>query len=341
MALPNTNINTSLVGQALGSGSRDVGTLCTHPNINKWSRRKPVRDPRPVVPFEQVGKGSPIGEVYGENGLVLHKWTGDDTKITTYLRPGTWVDKLGQHSTPFRLGDFREYEHNIRVLPITVGPAPDQIYRKQVAIYANYVLPIWEPYVLNITDFSDLRIGVVIYGSNYETGEKVLVGAASAINQFETNPYSNGPIVNLTDVNWLYLDIKFCLMEGYHPWSDTIPDTAMYEIFRDESTQNKNWYNVPLVAEPEDVRTFEIVGFVSLQRIEYIIEAYTTTTGRIDIKDLNGTLITQITNISLPANTRVSGNATNIPLQSGVSYIAELYLADATQPVATRPMMVN
>lgn len=341
MALSDSKIDTTLVGKTIGSSSRDVGTLCTHPNINRWSRKKPVRDSRPVVPFEEVGKGSLIGEDPGENGLVLQRWTGDDTQITTYLRPGTWVDKLGQHSTRCRLGDFRGYEHDIKILPVTVGPAPDQIYRKQVAIYAEYVLPVWVPHVLNITDFSDLRIGVVIYGSNYETGEKQLVGAASAINQFETNPYSNGPVVDLTDVHWLYLDIKFCLMSGYHPWSNAIPNTAMYELFRDESTQNKNWYNVPLETEPEDVRTFEIAGFVSLQRIEYVIEAYTTTTGRIDVKDLNGTLITQVTNISLPAKTQVSGNATNRPLQSGTSYIAELYLGNATEPVATRPMLVN
>ena len=340
MALPNSNISTSLVGQTLGSGSRDVGTLCTHPNINKWSRKKPVRDSRPVVPFEQVGKGSLIGEVYGENGIVLQRWTGDDTKITTYLRPGTWVDRLGQHSTPFRLGDFREYEHDIKVLPITVGPAPDQIYRKQVAIYANYVLPVWTPYVLNITDFSDLRIGVVIYGSNYKTGEKQLVGAASAINQFETNPYSNGPIVDLTDVNWLYLDIKFCLMSGYHPWSNTIPNTAMYEIFRDESTQNKNWYNVPLETEPEDVRTFQIAGFISQQQIQYIIEAYTSTTGRIDILDHEDNLAMQINNISLPANEYISKTANNMPLQAGKSYTAHLYLGNSSTPVASRPMIV-
>lgn len=30
------------VAQVLGAGSLDVGTLCTHPNINKWSEDKPV-----------------------------------------------------------------------------------------------------------------------------------------------------------------------------------------------------------------------------------------------------------------------------------------------------------
>ena len=340
MALPNTGISTSLVAQTLGAGTNDVGSLCSHPNINMWSRRKPVRDVRIAVPFEEVGKGMIVGESISNCGLVLHPWTGDDTKITTYERPGTWVDQLGQHSTPFRLGDFREYEHNMKSVPVTVGQAPTEIYRKQVAIYVNYLIPPFAPGVLNITDFpNDLRIGVIIYGSNYKTGDKVLVGAGSAVNQYNVNPYSNGVVANLTNVEWLYLDVKFCLMSGYHPWSTSIPDTLMYEIFRENETQNKNWYNVPLVTEPEGIKTFEIAGFVNLQQIEYVIEAYTTTTGRIDVKDMNEALVTQITNIQLPANTRVTGTATNRPLQAGTSYTAYLYLGTATEPVATRPML--
>ena len=42
MALGTTNISTTLVGTTLGTSSRDVGTLCTHPNINPWSKWKPI-----------------------------------------------------------------------------------------------------------------------------------------------------------------------------------------------------------------------------------------------------------------------------------------------------------
>lgn len=31
------------IGSAIGSGSRDLGTLCTHENINKWATYKPVK----------------------------------------------------------------------------------------------------------------------------------------------------------------------------------------------------------------------------------------------------------------------------------------------------------
>lgn len=38
MALPNSNITTTMVANELGTSSRDVGYLCTHEGINKWSK---------------------------------------------------------------------------------------------------------------------------------------------------------------------------------------------------------------------------------------------------------------------------------------------------------------
>ena len=60
------------------------------------------------------------------------------------------------------------------------------------------------------------------------------------------------------------------------------------------------------------------------QQVQYIIEAYTGVTGRIVMIPDTGTEI--ITNINLPANTRVSNTANNIPLQVGMPYTAYLYL---------------
>ena len=56
MALGTTNISTTLVGTTLGTSSRDVGTLCTHPNINPLSKYKPVRS----IGMNQIDKtGNP------------------------------------------------------------------------------------------------------------------------------------------------------------------------------------------------------------------------------------------------------------------------------------------
>ena len=43
MALPDSNISVPMVRDELGAATNDVGQLCIHPNINKWSKWKPVR----------------------------------------------------------------------------------------------------------------------------------------------------------------------------------------------------------------------------------------------------------------------------------------------------------
>ena len=111
MALPNTNISTSLVGQTLGSGSRDVGALCTHPNINKWSKWKPVRFNKVTglteANLQSVSFGLTIQEVSpaqlpSTKALENSMFIGGD-----YLRP-----RGGSFNESYRLGDFRNYEHN-------------------------------------------------------------------------------------------------------------------------------------------------------------------------------------------------------------------------------------
>lgn len=93
MALPNTNISTTLVGQTLGTSSRDVGTLCTHPYINEWS------------PYKPISSGSiTLSEAFREHvsGFLI---------IGRYL---SYNKPTGGAISPFRLGDFRGYEHTSR-----------------------------------------------------------------------------------------------------------------------------------------------------------------------------------------------------------------------------------
>ena len=42
MALPDSNISVAMVKAELGASTNNVGQLCIHPNINKWSKWKPV-----------------------------------------------------------------------------------------------------------------------------------------------------------------------------------------------------------------------------------------------------------------------------------------------------------
>ena len=91
MALPETNITTTLVGNAIGNSSRNVGVLCTAPTINKWSRYRPGY----FYPYADANKyltfQAPRGGGYTDP-------RGTDTEIND--------NKEG-----YKLGDFRGYNH--------------------------------------------------------------------------------------------------------------------------------------------------------------------------------------------------------------------------------------
>jgi len=87
MALANTNISTTLVGNTLSNTSRNIGALCTAPTINVWSRYRPGY-------FNEVTNtlayNAPDGVSVDPRGI--DPQTGSDIK-------------------GFKLGDFRGYNH--------------------------------------------------------------------------------------------------------------------------------------------------------------------------------------------------------------------------------------
>lgn len=109
MKLPNTGITSTIVANAIGAGSRKWSVLCTHPNINKWSKWKPVRHPTktPLTDSQLASTDSgliPFGST-NYNDSVTSKWI--------YQRP------TGSDSSPYRLGDFRNYNHDA-LPPVTL-----------------------------------------------------------------------------------------------------------------------------------------------------------------------------------------------------------------------------
>ena len=108
MALPNTNISTTLVADTIGSGSNDVGTLCTHPNVNKWSKWKPVTSNKHTgmtaedMAATQFGLSIPF---FSNRADLISFYTSTPAGTWPYAKP------TGGASSPYRLGDFRNYEH--------------------------------------------------------------------------------------------------------------------------------------------------------------------------------------------------------------------------------------
>lgn len=115
MALPNSNISVSMVKQAIGSGSNDIGTLCTHPNINKWSKWKPIDSSLVTmnsVILENLKYGITV-KSYPDAQAVMDAYLASD-EVWEYNKP------TGGSTSPYRLGDFRTYEHNA-LAPIAGG----------------------------------------------------------------------------------------------------------------------------------------------------------------------------------------------------------------------------
>ena len=143
MALPTTGISTSLVKTEIGAGSNDVGTLCIHPNINKWSKWKPVRSSKVV--------GLTLADLQNANfGLSIPYFSSLSLLMSAYYDlPGGGADwgynrpRGLNYNEPYRLGDFRNYEEDA-LSPImggyttntvyTSGPASARVVRSSIMI---------------------------------------------------------------------------------------------------------------------------------------------------------------------------------------------------------------
>ena len=110
MALPNSNISVAMVKAELGAATNNVGQLCIHPNVNKWSKWKPVRynSPSPLTEAEFKSKK------YGFD--IPFDVKADSTILSTaggYLKP-RGAGTINEH---YRLTDFANY-NKLAIMPI-------------------------------------------------------------------------------------------------------------------------------------------------------------------------------------------------------------------------------
>ena len=102
-------IDVNYVARKLGAGSLKVGVLCTHNNINKWSRCKPVRLSKSgAVTLSDITSAQQftIPSGAGATEIIL-------SQVWEYLRP------RGNSAEPYRIADFRNYLHTA-IVPITI-----------------------------------------------------------------------------------------------------------------------------------------------------------------------------------------------------------------------------
>lgn len=127
MAALSTPINTTKVANTIQSSSRNVGVLCTASTINKWSKHKPIRYPKVDGLLEKEWRGTTTdilqNIIYGlKVGTGGMNWK--DLHNTNYEYVGR---PTGGANAPYRLGDFRGYDHDAR--PSLYGfPGNDEFY---------------------------------------------------------------------------------------------------------------------------------------------------------------------------------------------------------------------
>lgn len=109
MALGTTGITTAAVGNALGSSSRDIGTLCTSPNINVWSVWKPISSTATTLTYDILKNAN-----FGINIISATTPSALLTNVTNNSNIGYTYNKPTKY---YRLGDFRNYDHSA-ALPI-------------------------------------------------------------------------------------------------------------------------------------------------------------------------------------------------------------------------------
>lgn len=104
-------VNPTEVSNLIGAGADDTGAVCTSSNINKWARYKPVVNAS--LDSSNDGKGGD-----GNYGFAIVTATSLSTLVSSFddgMNGWTYVKPSGGASSPYRLGDFRGYNH--RALP--------------------------------------------------------------------------------------------------------------------------------------------------------------------------------------------------------------------------------
>lgn len=99
-----TNISYSDVKSAIGASSNDIGTLCKHSGINKWSAHKPISvkaNSLGINDMKNYNYG--LTPVTGALSFIITAMKSASTRNWVYTKPS------GGENSPYRIGDFRLY----------------------------------------------------------------------------------------------------------------------------------------------------------------------------------------------------------------------------------------
>lgn len=195
-------ITTTKVGNELGVSSRNVGVLCTSNNINKYSKFKPYSYATTQSLYGSSGNDTSKIESIDFGMILKYPTVRSTEQLTGSLLWTQWSPPKGGESSPFRIGDFRGYDHNNKVRHIrSVSMHNSDNQSSHIPTIGNPDFPEHNSYYtakiefdnsasLKINDFPDLRnyYLTVIVGANVNGlngGEECIFGQSSdTVQQF-------------------------------------------------------------------------------------------------------------------------------------------------------------
>ena len=170
------------VKSVLGESSNDLATLCKSPKINVWAKYKPTVYPSPFPDDWYKAKDGNYGinitvdnRVSSWNNLVAEYSKANNGYINIYNRP------TGGANAPYRLGDFRGYNHNAKPEIGDYLAATNYIEDQQISLSVthNVVTTDGDQVSYNVvSEFKDLYYGYIITDIN-KTSLKLIVTSST------------------------------------------------------------------------------------------------------------------------------------------------------------------
>lgn len=240
-ALGQTNISTTLVGNTLGISTHNVSQLCTSDKINILSGRKPVKQPYSNVDGVQNWWKA----ANGNWGIKLPE-TGSSTALPPIGQPmARWQhDKpTGGPSEPFRLGDFRGYDHNapaIFSMHPDPGLYPNSEFRCSILLKQNAQVPLNE-----IADIKRGYIGCII--RHQSTGELRFRTLNKSVWEMQQQEY----VVTLNVPNWPDGKVDVYMVCSFAEASEQSYDSVNTTIMSLNQNDLETAHMVKTIAKPE------------------------------------------------------------------------------------------
>ena len=274
MIIPfNATLNIKTIAQVLGDAKRTVGQLCTSPNINMWSKRKPVSYSFTSGRPSDWYKGA-TGN-YGINAVLYsaeQMETAMDNKVLGY----EYQKPSGGSSSPYRLRDFVGYKTDAKP-PIKPTIIKSPLYGSGIVPVSMIIDPEGSNYSLSYPEFisSLKRSSSLSLCLRFKQR-----GGASQIREFTTPVNGGGSSINI-DVSQLYngvFDVYPCFKDGgryilipYANVQEVEKKTSLVKLEIRATINSNNHINVSYrgVTESGNSHTFRNV-FIKLRFAENI-----------------------------------------------------------------------